>query len=838
VSGPGVDLLAQQRAEERRQASSRVVFAVYRLVKAMQLHSDHNKAVQSLVQGVVSSVHEACEIGGVDAITVVFAGETVFVNGQMLRAARETYAIAVELGQILEKCDVSELTLEKQLIPPDAATFGRAVADVGRDGGAAFRAYVPKMRAIRARRVKAGAGEGPVETDNSPPARATRTFAVAVVVLRALHRAMRDGDYKFPQRVKRVAQKLVASCEEHGRLMMAIAGAQAPARDPATVAVASTIVALGIARTLTSERPVLANLAMAGLLYDVGRERLAHGGLDGLSRELNDDEDDRVPASSTLVLTAGGKLHPPAIARATIVHEALLARRAHRLGPPWRGKRSITVLARILDVARAFVELRVAEPGQRPLRIDDAIEQLMLRAGGPTDRAYVKLLIGALGFFPSGTLVELDSGEVAVVTAAPELPVDFARPAVRVLYARAGELLSEPYDLDLAAIPPGQPRPRIVRPLEADETQLTAMRSAIRAVTAARAARAARAPQPAAAAAPAAAPAVAPAPAPAPAPAAVPAVSTAPASAPISRAPLSPRATAPHSSRPRLDAVLEDVAPPSSRDPRAEPEDDGPVIELEIEPPSSRSRAPRTPIVPAASVAPAANARPARPTDAPLGPPPVRPKPPREAWSGAVLGALPPDDDEPPSFMPSAPPVTTSPAPSSILPELDDPFGAGHEGAREALAAYAASAPKPAPSVPVAPVASSVPAAPVAPVSPASRHDAPTAIRDAAKELAQAAGAPTRQMDWSAYLEQLPHDERPSSPMQSADRSPLSEDDLSPALSTSTPLSGVPAVKLPPAEPAKPAAEGRAMARPPLSERDRLLASFLADDPIEDERKK
>jgi hypothetical protein len=320
---------------------------------------------------------------------------------------------------------------------------------------------------------------------DSPAARApvaARTFAVAVVALRALHASLAEGQRALPESVTTVAERLVERVDEHGRLMMALAAAPIAERDRATLGVSATVIALGVARTLTDDRRALTDLAMAGLLHDAGRARLLRG--DDGARRLDDETDDRVPASAALALTALGELSASATAPTAIVYEALWLRRQHRLGPLFRGKRPPSVLARVLDVARAFAEQRTAVSGRPTPRIDEAIEALSNRAAGPIERDYVKLLFGALGLFPAGTLVELDTAEVAVVLAAPELPIDFARPRVRVLYDRSGELLATARDLDLAAPRDGGARgprgPRVVRPLEPDERQRAVARAAMR----------------------------------------------------------------------------------------------------------------------------------------------------------------------------------------------------------------------------------------------------------------------------------------------------------------------------------------------------------------------
>jgi len=249
-----------------------------------------------------------------------------------------------------------------------------------------------------------------------------------------------------------------------------------------------------MARQLTRERPILTALATSALLYDVGRLRLecaraSASPSSAIRSLLNEDERDRLPASSAAMLSLLGRIHPPSMTRTTIVYEALALDRAGRLGPPYRGKRPETVLARILHLARRFVELITPPPNEPAVTLDDAIRQLETSASDATSRLDLRLLLGALGFFPTGTLVELNTGEMAVVLAVPQLPVHFARPPVRILYDGRMRMVDPPIDIDLAeAARPGEPV-RCVRGLvHADEQQMRHMRAYVEAASNARSA--------------------------------------------------------------------------------------------------------------------------------------------------------------------------------------------------------------------------------------------------------------------------------------------------------------------------------------------------------------
>ncbi|WP_437732760.1 hypothetical protein [Sorangium sp. So ce1335] len=483
------------KADVRRRAALGLVQMIYRLAKACLLHSDSNQAVLSLVPSAIDSIVEYCELSGSEAATLVFAGNTLFLNGQMLRASRDTYEVALELGSFFEACDVSELVLEKTVRRAELAAFARLLADAQRDRSIAARLLQSNLRGVRVRKLTNPFPAGAIEGDGTRIGRISRTYAAAILVMRSFYAALRSSEPALPQRVKRVAQKLVAAAEEDARLLLAVAAGKVADPDEAGLSVSTAIVALGIARQLTTDRRMLGGLVTAALLYDVSRLRLT-GALAGparggdpaarplLERGLSDDEKERLPASAAVVLTALGKLHAPSLTRTVIAYEALGLRPGGRPGLLYGGRRSPTVLARILAAARQFTELRAAPfpaidaVSSGASSLDAVLQRMLAGAESATDRAIGKLLVGALGIIPTGTFVQLSTGELGVVLSTPSSPAHFAQPPVRVLFDEQGHLLAAPFDVDLAHRAPGAEPCFIVRPVEVEPHHERAIRAA------------------------------------------------------------------------------------------------------------------------------------------------------------------------------------------------------------------------------------------------------------------------------------------------------------------------------------------------------------------------
>ncbi|WP_437632875.1 hypothetical protein [Sorangium sp. So ce854] len=483
------------KADVRRRAALGLVQMIYRLAKACLLHSDSNQAVLSLVPSAIDSIVEYCELSGSEAATLVFAGNTLFLNGQMLRASRDTYELALELGSFFEACDVSELVLEKTVRRAELAAFARLLADAQRDRSIAARLLQSNLRGVRVRKLTNPFPAGAIEGDGTRIGRISRTYAAAILVMRSFYAALRSSEPALPQRVKRVAQKLVAAAEEDARLLLSVAAGKVADPDEAGLSVSTAIVALGIARQLTTDRRMLGSLVTAALLYDVSRLRLT-GVLAGpaggeepaarslFERSLSDDEKERLPASAAVMLTALGKLHAPSITRTVIAYEALGLRPGGRPGLLYGGRRSPTVLARILAAARQFTELRSAPfpaidgASSGGSSLDAVLQRMLAGAESATDRAIGKLLVGALGIIPTGTFVQLSTGELGVVLSTPSSPARFAQPPVRVLFDEQGHLLAAPFDVDLAQRAPGAEPCFIVRPVEVEPHHERAIRAA------------------------------------------------------------------------------------------------------------------------------------------------------------------------------------------------------------------------------------------------------------------------------------------------------------------------------------------------------------------------
>jgi len=454
--GAGLDVMSQNQGENVRKVHARelaanVVVALFRLVKLSTLHSLDNQAMIRQVEETVRLVAEYGQRTDHN-VSILFAHGSVFVGGQLLRANRGVYEGALELGEILNRVGAAEIGIRREAQPNDFYAFASTLADALR------KPKPPKIDRpapnIRLRGLAASAllRENIASERVDPNLQVARMYASAVVIMRRFFEDLRRGKYDLPQRVKRVAQRLVDLSMGETPAFLGVTAARNQNYDEAGRAVNTAILSLAMTRQIAPDMVQLARVAMASLLYDCARPRIA--GVVGVGGpaiipNFSEQQELEAPAGTAVVLTALGRINEPSVMRTVISYEAHWQRRANRLGPPYRGLRAPSLQARIVHVARSFNDMLTPAPGQTPPSADEAICKLEQECTDPADRTVLRLLIGALGIFTTGTIVQINTGETGIVVQTPSHPALYSQPRVRLVLDQNHGWIQPPLELDL-----------------------------------------------------------------------------------------------------------------------------------------------------------------------------------------------------------------------------------------------------------------------------------------------------------------------------------------------------------------------------------------------------
>ncbi len=390
-------------------------------------------------------------------VELSFGEQVVHVGGRLLLASRATYVAAAQLGALLARLGATRITLGHDVPDDDLRRLQHALSR------ASNRADAVAMP-IDLSRIRFGCAEptpsGSALAELPPETRVIRVYALATVLLRKAYEELAGGAFVLSPPLRRIAEELIALGETVSPAALAATVCR-PTHDEVERTVSAALLALCMARKLTSDERLLRCLATAALLSEAGKPRAAGVTASGSPfgfhiPMLREEQEAELPAATAFVSTVLGRLTEAGMMRSVVIFETLLLQQAGREGPLYGGERGPAMLARLLARARIF-QHRLSKGDAAA----DVVAELLTSAEDEVDRLMVQLLMAAINVLPTGTLVELEGGRWAKVVSPPLDRVDFGRPLVRLVAPPGAPATSQLFDLDrpVADAPP----PKLVR---------------------------------------------------------------------------------------------------------------------------------------------------------------------------------------------------------------------------------------------------------------------------------------------------------------------------------------------------------------------------------------
>jgi HD-GYP domain-containing protein (c-di-GMP phosphodiesterase class II) len=248
--------------------------------------------------------------------------------------------------------------------------------------------------------------------------------------------------------VKRTVQSLLDIIEADSVTLLGLTQLQDYRWHLATHLVHVTILSLLIGRRTGLPRPELVRLGMTALLHEIGAIDLPQGLLehtDGLS-DAEKTALCTLPLLSVRRLLEFPRLGPDSLPRIVAVFE----NRAHiPTTHSYNAQLPADVRAQLIAVADAYDHLTTSRLGHTALRPDQALGVLLRNQEGRFADWAVQLLVAAIGYYPIGTLVELDTGELGIVSGQPEEGTPVNRPQIRLIAMPDGTSISTRIVVDL-----------------------------------------------------------------------------------------------------------------------------------------------------------------------------------------------------------------------------------------------------------------------------------------------------------------------------------------------------------------------------------------------------
>ena len=435
-----------------RRAGRQLTFAMYGALRAIKLYPVENAAVQKALSDLASQSREIATREG--ELDIRMSGEFIFVNHTRLRLELENFASFSHLLSVFRAAGVGTLGISAAAEAKDWLILLSLLQSGSPtdDPEARLVELQSNLESVGVSAFVLGAPQDASETLEQSKERAKRTYAQSVAATRDLMTSLRMGTSPTVKKIKRVVQGIVDQILSEETSLLGLTTLRDYDEYTFTHSVNVCIFAVALGKRLGLTRVQLYDLGIAALLHDIGKSRVPQEILnkpDGLN-EAEWQVMSGHPWMGVLSLfNVRGAQELP--------YRAMIVAFEHHMKRDLTGyprvirPRDLSLFSRIVATADGFDAATTRRAYQTvPMSPADVLREMRDNPRRGMDPIVVKAFINLTGIYPVGTLVILDSFELAVVHSPNPVADMLSRPIVRIISDAMGNLLHPGTLFDLA----------------------------------------------------------------------------------------------------------------------------------------------------------------------------------------------------------------------------------------------------------------------------------------------------------------------------------------------------------------------------------------------------
>lgn len=458
------DHLVRALREDLTQHATELVTRLSALLRTAHVHDVNNEAwgvhlpvLREALQQLLRSESSA---------SVEVAHGQVRVNGLALKPSLADVNVFRYLADQLAARRVRQLRFLRALDDDALQRLALVLADHPDDGTRPFAALAQALaeREVEGVALEEAGAEEVTQRPRTPQEQAAVLFLRGLEVVREAMEGLRAGRSVGFRRARRFVQDAVDLLARDKGLVLSLTTLKNCGEYLHNHSVNVCLLTLAVGQWLGMPKRELAELGVAALLRDVGKATVSTAlrNKRGALTPEEQKEFERFPYAAVM-----GLLRFRGFSEATLRH--ILVAFEHPVkgtGGKTLTGREPSFFTKLIQLADAYDAMTTPRPyRKRPLLPYEALGTLVReRAQTGADPLLLRAFIQAVGLYPVGTVVLLDSGELGIVCEPPADARTLARPRVRLVSDGEGRPL-ERTRLTGTAAPddPDSPLPRVVR---------------------------------------------------------------------------------------------------------------------------------------------------------------------------------------------------------------------------------------------------------------------------------------------------------------------------------------------------------------------------------------
>jgi HD-GYP domain-containing protein (c-di-GMP phosphodiesterase class II) len=425
-----------------RRSGRQLIFAVYGALRAVKLYPVENAAVQKALADLTAQARGLIAAAG--ELELRMSGEFIFVNQTRLRLDLDNFASFSHLLALVRASGIGTITLAPSVEAKDWLIFLSLLQTPSADEPSTrFDHLIEKLSGagVTAFTLTPPTDQGDDDVEKTKE-RAKRTYAQSVAATRELMASVRMGASPNLKKVKRVVQGIVDQILNEETSLIGLTTLRDYDEYTFTHSVNVCIFAVALGKRLGLTKLQLYDLGMAALFHDIGKSRVPQSLLTKASG-LSEEEWVYMASHPWLGVLALFQVR----GAQELPYRAMIVAYEHHMKLDLTGyprpsrSRQMSVFSKIVAIADGFDAATSRRAYQTvPWSPAEVLREMRDNPKRGMDPVILKAFINLTGVYPVGTLVVLDTFELAIVHAVNPIQDMLSRPIVRIIADAYGNL--------------------------------------------------------------------------------------------------------------------------------------------------------------------------------------------------------------------------------------------------------------------------------------------------------------------------------------------------------------------------------------------------------------
>lgn len=429
-----------------RKIGREFLLTMYGAMRTVKLYPPDNPVVQKALDDLVHIANDV--LRREQELELRASGEFIFINGTRLRLDLDNYASFSRIISAFRESGVGMCRMRASSTSRDWVVFLTLLQSPGTGdiddrlhelGAKLVEATVTVFELGPALAADAADAADQLQAKEA----AKRTYAQSVSVTKDVINSVRMGRSPNIKKIKRVVQGIVDHILNEETSLIGLTTLRDYDEYTFTHSVNVCIFAVALGRKLGLTRLQLYDLGVGALMHDIGKARVP---LDILNKPgaLTEDEWRSVSGHPWMGVLQLFQMR----GQNDIPYRAMVVAFEHHMKMDLTGypkhirARELSIYSRVVAVSNAFDAATSRRAYQTtPLTPADVLQEMRINPRRGMDQVLVKAFMSLVGHYPVGTLVVLDTFELALVHACNPSPDAISRPIVKIVSDERGNVL-------------------------------------------------------------------------------------------------------------------------------------------------------------------------------------------------------------------------------------------------------------------------------------------------------------------------------------------------------------------------------------------------------------